>query len=218
MLGHTHVTVGMATALAVLQPATPAAVACVALGGGLGGWISDVDVRGLGDRRDVVEGALILAGLGVLAWVADGMYGLGIAAYLQAWTGSSSMWGALGFVALVLIGTRCDHRGFTHSIAGAALWSWMAYLACPPVANAFALGIASHLALDLLNKKGLKLLLPLSRHGFSLDLCTADGVVNSVLGIVGTVCAVGLLAWLFATSAGVTELLPVTHTLQIAIS
>ena len=64
MLGKTHVSAGMAASLLVLQPVSIAPLACALLGGALGGWISDIDVRGV----KLVRGTIVSACVAALAF------------------------------------------------------------------------------------------------------------------------------------------------------
>lgn len=58
----------------------------------------------------------------------------------------------------------------------------------------FFIGMVSHLVLDLLNRRPLRLLYPL-RGGWCLGLCWADGRVDRLLrtmGLLGTVLGIGI--------------------------
>ena len=57
------------------------------------------------------------------------------------------------------------------------------------VAEAKAIAYASHLALDMLNYRRLQLIWPMKR-GFSLKLCSSQGLINHLLLSAGMVCVV----------------------------
>lgn len=78
MLAKTHITVGMAAALAVTQPTTVPALICAVAGGGLGGWISDIDVRGNPDAREVLKSVPSITAVLALSLVLDKLFDLGI--------------------------------------------------------------------------------------------------------------------------------------------
>lgn len=99
--------------------------------------------------------------------------------------------------ALTFLGARTEHRSFTHSFAGMAAFCASAWLAFPAMAPYFAAGYASHLALDLPNRKGMRLLWP-AKAEFCLGLCRADGAVNAAVAVSGTLAALGLGAALLA--------------------
>ena len=118
-------------------------------------------------------------------------------AYVIEHFGATTVAGAVAFIALCAIGAFSGHRTFCHSLLGLALFSAAVWAVCPALAAPFAVGFASHLALDLLNKQKLQLFFPLKAGSFCFSLCHADGAANTVLMVVGTVAAVGLLAWGF---------------------
>lgn len=59
----------------------------------------------------------------------------------------------------------------------------------PDAAPYFAIAYASHLALDMLNYRRLQLIWPMKR-GFSLKLCSSQGLINHLLLSAGMVCVV----------------------------
>lgn len=96
--------------------------------------------------------------------------------------------GATGVAILICIlafGYSSPHRGPTHSLLVCLLATFGMWLFMPEMAPFMFVGYASHLVLDVINYKGIKLLYPLPNE-ISLDLCKSDGAVNSGLFIVGT--------------------------------
>ena len=67
------------------------------------------------------------------------------------------------------------------------------YLIYAPILPYFAMGYASHLVLDVTNKQGIRLFWPLSTQP-SLGICTAKGIANTAVMVIGVVMAVLLLA------------------------
>ena len=104
---------------------------------------------------------------------------------------------AVGLVVLYLVlcwlGYRSSHRTFTHSVTALTLFSLAVWLVYPPLMPGFAAAFASHLVLDLLNKKGMRILYPLPISP-SLGLCYAGGAVNKLLYRLGSIAAVLLTA------------------------
>jgi inner membrane protein len=100
---------------------------------------------------------------------------------------------AMAFV-VCWFGRKQPHRTFMHSILGVALMSLASYLVFTEVWQYMAIGMVSHIALDLLNKKRIRLLYPLKKPKFALGFCTADGAVNTVLFYVFSVMCVLELA------------------------
>ena len=183
MLGKTHVSAGMATSLLVLQPVSVAPLVCALLGGALGGWISDIDVRGTKLVRGTIVGVCVVALAFASRFLAEMFSEVEALQAMAPEMGPASVVGAALFAAITLLGSVTAHRTFTHSIVGCALWYVAACLLWPQVAPAFGIGLCSHLILDLLNKapKGsMQLFFPLKTR-VCLDVCRADGFANALV-------------------------------------
>lgn len=198
MLGKTHVSAGMAASLLVLQPVSIAPLACALLGGALGGWISDIDVRG----AKLVRGTIVSVCVAALAFASRFLAEvLPRVAALQAIApemGPASVMGAALFAGVTLFGSLTAHRTFTHSIVGCALWYVAVCLLWPQIAPAFGIGLCSHLILDLLNKvsKGsMQLFFPLKTR-VCLDVCRADGFANALIWSASVIVCVVYVEWL----------------------
>lgn len=198
MLGKTHVSAGMAASLLVLQPVSVAPLACALLGGALGGWISDVDVRG----AKLVRGTIVSVCVAALAFASRFLAEvLPRVAALQAIApemGPASVVGAALFAGVTFFGSLTSHRTFTHSLVGCALWYVAACFLWPQVAPAFGIGLCSHLILDLLNKapKGsMQLFFPLKTR-VCLDVCRADGFANALIWSASVIVCVVYVGWL----------------------
>jgi len=189
-MGPTHIAVGVAASLVLAQPQSAAACVAVAAGGLLGAAVCDVDAWSSANGRRVRTGALfVLAALAALAW-ADVRLGSGVAAWLAANGGAANALGLAAFAGTCALAACTSHRSFAHSLTGLVLMTSALYLAVAPLAPWFAVGYASHVALDLLNHRAVRLLYPLKR-GFSAGLYKADGVANAVFGAAGVaVCLV----------------------------
>ena len=183
MLGKTHVSAGMAASLLVLQPVSVAPLACALLGGALGGWISDVDVRGAKLARGTIVSVCVVALAFASRFLAEMLSKVEALQAMAPEMGPASVVGAALFAAITLLGSVTAHRTFTHSIVGCALWYVAACLLWPQVAPTFGIGLCSHLILDLLNKapKGsMQLFFPLKTR-VCLDVCRADGFANALV-------------------------------------
>lgn len=181
MTGRTHIFVGAAAALALVgAPATLPSCAIAAAGGAAGAVLPDLDVRDtahpLRDRLARVAAAALLS----LAVALDATHG---ATLLAAAT--SRGLGAVALGAVALVGLACAarlsaHRSFSHSLLALAGFSAAAWLACPPLALPVGVGFATHLALDALNHRPVRLLWPL-RGGLRLGVCRTGGIVDACL-------------------------------------
>ena len=183
MLGKTHVSAGMAASLLVLQPVSVAPLVCALLGGALGGWISDVDVRGAKLVRGTIVSVCVVALAFASRFLAEMFSEVEALQAMAPEMGPASAVGAALFAAITLLGSVTAHRTFTHSIVGCALWYVAACLLWPQVAPTFGIGLCSHLILDLLNKapKGsMRLFFPFKTR-VCLDVCRADGFANALV-------------------------------------
>lgn len=198
MMSKTHIAVGVAASLAILQPATLGGCLACVIGGSVGGDICDIDVKPSDCVRDALYGHAIVSTIVSVALLADYLLGAGICAAFAAHVGPEM---ALGLLVLILAGIwgyRSKHRTFTHSLLGLVAMSGALWLVCPVLAPPFAIGFAAHVLLDLLNHKKVQLLYPFKILCFSLGLCRADGPANTLLMCAGTLAALGLFAWRLA--------------------
>lgn len=161
MLGKTHLAVGIAAALAVTQPTAAAGCFLAAIGGAVGGTVCDVDTvrgsRGSGAMQCQIFAAALTAGSLIL----DRILGLGLRSSLSGADHAAVLFGTVLFAALWIFGFWSGHRSFTHSLLAMVLFGWAMHLISPAVSLPFLAGYGSHLALDLLNKRPLRLLYPL---------------------------------------------------------
>ena len=195
MLGKTHVAVGVATALAVLHPTGISGCMCAVAGGALGGWISDIDVRESGRAHDVWQGAVMAVGASIAALGYDTYKGGSALSYVMSHVGPQTVFAVVVLFALCVMGARSPHRSFTHSFLGMALFVLTVQVLCAPLAMAFAVGFASHIALDVLNHRRVRLLYPIGR-GWVLGICHSSGIVNNFLFCLAVTASVGLIIWL----------------------
>lgn len=198
MLGKTHVSAGMAASLLVLQPVSIAPLTCALVGGALGGWISDVDVRGSKLVRGATVSACVVALAFVSRFLAEVFSKVEALQVLAPEMGPTSLVGAALFAVVTLFGSFSSHRTFTHSIAGCALWYEAVCLLWPQIAAPFGIGLCTHLLLDVLNKapKGaMQLFFPLGAR-VCLNACRADGFANALIWSASVIVCVVYVGWL----------------------
>ena len=193
MTGKTHFAVGEAAALLLTHPTTAKGLALCLGAAAVGSMISDIDVTSSHSHRDVtiitstaLASAAIIAGLEL-------HFHLGILSLLQRQT---NIWrillGLVVSLAICNFGMQQPHRSFMHSLFGWFLLTALVGEIFPFLVPAFALSMASHILLDLLNRKRVRLLYPLHR-GFCLNLCPASGRINDLICLAGSAAAgVGL--------------------------
>lgn len=197
MTGRTHVAAGVATALALAaglgSGTSVPTLACAAAGGALGAVLPDLDVRNtarpLSDRLSrLAAAALLVAAVG-----ADAAAGWPLARRAaEAGLGAVAL-GLAALAALCCAARLSAHRSFSHSLVALAGVFAATHLACAPLAPFVVAGMASHLALDLLTYRGLRLLWP-ARKGLCLRLCHTGGVVDACL-LAGALALVAGVAW-----------------------
>lgn len=191
MTGKTHVIVGAAAGLAlgpVLGAPAAAGLAAAAAGGALGGMLPDLDVRNAAHPLWDLISRVAAVGLLILAVCLDAAAGWPLARRAARAGLEPVALGAVGLVALCCAARLSAHRSFSHSLLALAGFAVATRLACPPLAPALAAGYASHLVLDLLNHRPLRLLWP-ARRGFCLRLCKTGGVVDACCTTAGLLAA-----------------------------
>lgn len=194
MMSKTHIAVGVAAALAVAPMGSVESCVAAVVGGSVGGIIADCDIHPSRAHKDALMGRLIVVAVAAIALLADWYANAGLCDYLVANLGVPLLAGVALFAALTLVGAHTDHRSFTHSLVAMAAFCVAVYLACAPLLPYFAVGYASHLALDVTNKQGIRLLWP-SHRNVSLGLCRAKGAANTAVMFVGFAASVLLLAY-----------------------
>ena len=194
MTGRTHLAVGAAAAMLAAGPAAGlTGLAVAAAGGAAGAVLPDLDVRDTAhpwrERLTRAGAAALLVG----ALVFDAVNGASLARAAVARGVGMLALGAVALVALACAARLSAHRSFSHSLLALAGFAAATYLVCPPLAPSVALGFATHLALDALTYRGLRLFWPLP-HGFSARLCKTGGVADACC-LVAALLAVVLACW-----------------------
>lgn len=193
MQGKTHMAVGTAAALAIMQPQTVPQIAVGAGAAIIGSLIADADIPDSKARNSVLQvGAALIIIIGG-AYAIEKAFHVGIPELiLQNSNIYRLIFGVAMFFGLALYSMVQPHRQFTHSFLAMALYSGAVYVMIPSALLYFVIGYASHLLLDLLNYTGERLFFPLKKT-YSLKLCKSDGMLNKVLFLLGTAATVILL-------------------------
>lgn len=185
MMSKTHITIGAAAALMGTVLATPEDMAIAAIGGVVGGIVADNDILDNDFLGDALLGQLLAAGITGAILIIDVLTNGGIVHSMLA-SKVRLILGIVIFAILYFIGMSQPHRGFTHSILALILYSIAVGIMYEPLMIPFALGYTSHLMIDLLNKRGMRLLFPL-KLTICLHLCYANKTANKVLMIAGII-------------------------------
>lgn len=209
MTGKTHWAVGTAAALCVGQPENIREwVLCVGAAA-VGAVICDVDVT-TSDSRETLNKITVVAVLAAAAvGAADAWWHLGI---IRNFDRESNLFrlavGFAVFLAVCTFGKNQPHRSFMHSFLGWFVLGTLTELIYPAMTPYFSAAMMSHMAIDLLNRRNVRLLYPLKK-GFSFGLCSADGMVNRWLFLAGTAVSavVSLLMFFFRYRAEILRLI-----------
>ena len=186
MLGKTHMAVGVAASLLLLQPQNLPELVLGAGTAAIGSVISDIDCGSSQSSRRADKIIFAAETVVIATAAAEAHWHLGV--YQKLMNNSSVsriVLACAAFLAICAYGKKTPHRSFMHSfLAGGLLMSCVAVF-LPMLIPYFGVAFASHLALDLLNHKGEQLLYPHKKR-FSLGLCSASGFVNRVFLFAGT--------------------------------
>lgn len=191
MMSKTHLSVGVATSLILLQPDTITKCVIAVAGGALGGAIPDIDAVSSESKHDAVIAQVIAVALAGVMMLIDRFTSLNITDYILAHA-ARAIFGIMLFFLLVSLGYMSAHRTFTHSLLGAILFTSAFELIYPKMALAFSIGYVSHIALDLLNRRKIQVFYPLKK-GFCFKLCYAAKTANKAFGFAGLGVSVAML-------------------------
>ncbi len=199
MMSKTHLTVGVATALAVTTPTTVDGIFAAVMGGCIGGILCDIECKSTPDMRDALYGRIIAAGVCGTLLIADAIMGFGIWKSVLSQLGFLTIIGFLILLVVCIIGRCSEHRTFTHSL----LYVVLVTLGCSLITEymlipVFAGGI-SHLVIDTFNKKPVPWLYPFKKKGICFNICYASKVGNAIFMWLGLVLTIILLVWRIMT-------------------
>ena len=185
MLGKTHLTVGVAASLTILQPESlPELVVGISVAA-IGALISDIDIDSTQAHRNanLITAGTVMA-IAAVALVERYLH-IGITQYLLADSNITRIIiGTLAFILLVAFGKQTKHRTFMHSLLALVGMSFCLSIFSPLLVPYFAVAFISHIVIDILNFKRVKILYPYKK-GIAFKLCHSDGIVNSLMFLAG---------------------------------
>ena len=192
MLGKTHMAIGVAASLLLLQPHTLPELILGAGTAAVGSVISDIDCGTSESSRRADQIIFVLETIVIGIVVVEAHWHLGLYQRLMSNNSVSRIvLACAAFLAVCAYGKKTPHRSFLHSfLAGGLLMSCVGVF-LPMLVPYFGIAFASHLALDFLNHKGEQLLYPY-RKRFSLGICSASGLVNRLFLFCGSVLSTGV--------------------------
>lgn len=196
MTGKTHLAVGVLTACAVTRPQSIPEIVLCAGTAAVGALVSDVDVTHSNAKNSLHQIIGMIVGAVVLMVVCNLFLDIDLYSRLDK---DSSIYrmivGGLLFIGICVFGEHTPHRSFMHSIAGAAALSFAFSIISFELLPYFIVGFASHVAIDMLNSKKVRILYPL-KIGIAFGVCKSDGLVNKLLFYAASAASCALIALL----------------------
>lgn len=204
MLSKTHASVGVAVALLMQPPTTiPMLGAAIAVSA-VSGAMSDIDERHSKVKKSFDKLIGLLFALTLAITIMDYCLDIKVIDFLFLNSNvAQSLCAVLMFALICFYGCGQSHRGFMHSFACCFMLTTVIALLFPSVCIYFCTAFISHIALDILNKKGEQLFWPL-KWRTCFGVCSSDGAINSIL------LAFGLIVALYAicTCPAIQNVLP----------
>lgn len=195
MMSKTHLSIGIAASLAVAPP-TSEGLRYALIGGALGSMICDIDRSSEGTVRDTRLGWLITAIVSIAAYMRETFLSGAGFSYRDL---ISNPWQLVCFallIGLLIFAINGAHRGFSHSLLMFLCSSFFMFSISRRTCLFYAVAFLTHLLLDVLNKRPVKLLYPMKK-GFCLDWFYCDGLANRILMLLGSAAIVALLFYKF---------------------
>ena len=192
MMAKAHITVGMAAAFTAALPGSVSEALPVVTGAAIGCLICDIDCEAKKERVDSSRWRIVMALVAAAALVEDQLLDAGMwRAFLEK-DPYIRFAGVAGFMLICAFAGAASHRGFAHSLSALALETLCLWLAFPAAALPFAIAFASHLILDLMNKRPVRLFYP-SKKGVCLRWFYADRLADRLFASAGCVWLAVLL-------------------------
>ncbi len=187
MTAKTHIAVGCAANLLLFQPSTLRnLILCVGVST-IGSVICDVDCKVSESKNGLKKVIAIVCLSLVLILTADHFFGTDIILYFKSNEHLSRL--ITGFAVVLgisVFGAYQPHRSFMHSVSAVLLMTAGFLIMLPIAAPYLAISMSSHILIDMLNKKKIKLLYPLKKVRVGFNLCYSDGLVNKLMFIIAS--------------------------------
>lgn len=199
MMSKTHLTVGLATSLAICMPNDVSSLMAVLAGSAAGSILCDIECRGKPGMWDAAIGRGIAFGIAVVAlaidYLSNGRIISGIMQRIYEKEYFNLILGTVVLLVVCIIGRFSEHRTFTHSLLYVILIDFGFYCLSPMFRMPVLVAGLSHLIIDTFNKKPVPWLFPFFRPGICLKWCYASKTGNAVIMWAGLVASIALLAW-----------------------
>ncbi len=173
----------MAAVFSIVRPETAAEALPVIAGGALGCLICDLDCENKSEKSDSSHWRTVMALVAAAALIEDHLMDAGMWRSLGQ---GQYLWfaGLAGFVITCVFASGSGHRGFSHSLPAMALETTFLWMVFPAAALPFAIAFASHVLLDMMNKRSVRLFYP-AKKGICFGWFYADRLANKVVAACG---------------------------------
>lgn len=181
MLAKAHITIGMAAAMTVMRPETVPEALPVIAGAAIGCLICDIDCDIAAEKKDSSRWRVAMFAVAAAALIEDHLLKAGMWESIHPY-----LWffGLAGFALTCTFAGISSHRGFSHSLLAMACAAGSIWLIFPAMTKPFIIAFLSHIALDLMNKRPLKVLYPVQK-GWCLGWFYANKLADKIFGTVG---------------------------------
>lgn len=195
MTGKTHIACGMAAALAVTRPGDLQELSLCVVASAVGAVICDVDAKASDARKQFNRAAAVV--MAIMAAVVYFDYRMGINGFAVLFYRESMIRSACGILLFLTVcarGRTTPHRSFMHSMVASLILSATVYIIMPQMVLPFWVAVMSHILLDILNNKKVRVFYPL-KDGICLNICKADKMADKVLFYTGIMWMVFLISY-----------------------
>lgn len=204
MTGKTHMAAGIAISTLILAPAGYEDISAAAqhitgiAAAAIGSVICDIDVHTSGSYRKLVQIVSAMAAIVLALFALDIGVGTNLLEQIQeSIAGRENLWIPMGagiaFLFICILGSRMPHRSFMHSFLAVLLLGGCIYLAVSILFPGFMIGMLSHILLDLVNYKKVRIFFPYKK-GFALRLCQSGKTVDSLV-FAASIAVVAIYLW-----------------------
>lgn len=202
-MGKTHIAVGVATAILVVQPDSAGSLTTAIAGGAIGGVISDIDVKTTShpSSKDGIYSRILGICIAFVAIFIGHLCGSELLPRLMTEPIWQPILACVIFAVTLVFMRKSKHRTFSHSIIALLICSIGIALINVTLAIAFGVGFMSHILLDMLNKQKVYFLSPLA-GGYCLSVFYANKIANKVILVIALVVDLFLITYSVARFTG----------------
>lgn len=193
MMSMTHISIGLATAVAISNPKDFKSYLPVIAGAAIGSIICDIDCRSTKEMRDALYGRIVSGVIFIVALLIDVIFKGKMISFVIKNKNMFMVGAAIVFLVVGAIAYNTKHRTFSHSFLALFLYSICIGILCLPLLIPFILGFLTHILLDILNKKEVMIFFP-SEKGYCLSWFYANKVADKVFLVVGIASLIGIIA------------------------